>query len=130
MTRVDASDMLAHSPSGEELRRFLLMVGCYTMTVKKQDFSAFKTMLKQMPSPKLTAFFTSMACAQQAGAETSFASQSLENHQTEDWTQVMCVALGTLACLVLVAFHDGRRYSVKNHEVEVKNTSRKPWRLR
>ena len=37
-----------------------------------------------------------------------------------DWTPVMCVALGILACLVLVAYHDGRRYTVKNHEVEVK----------
>ena len=35
-------------------------------------------------------------------------------------TPVMCVALGILACLVLVALHDGRRYTVKNHEVEVK----------
>ena len=63
------------------------MLAYHTMTVKKQDFSAVKTMLTQMPAAKLTAFLTSMAYAQQAGAEkTNFAPQFLENDHIADWT--------------------------------------------
>ena len=106
----NAGDMLTHSPAGEELRRFLRMLGCHTMTAMKQDFGAVQTMLKRMPAAKFTAFLKSMACAQQAVAEkTSFALQSLENHHTADWTSLCCVALGILACLLWVAFHVGKK---------------------
>ena len=30
--KFNASDMLTHSPSAEELRKFLPMIGCHTMT--------------------------------------------------------------------------------------------------
>ena len=97
------------------------MLRGHTTKVKMQDFSAVNTMLKHMLAAKLTAFLTSMACAHQAEAQkTSFASQSLGKHHTPDWTSVICVAHGILACLVLAAFHVGKRYSVKNHEIEVK----------
>ena len=36
--KFDARDMLTHSPSVEELRKFFPMVGCHTMTVKKEYF--------------------------------------------------------------------------------------------
>ena len=85
--------MLTHSPAGEELRRFLPVLGGHTMTAMKQDFGAVQTMLKQMPAAKFTAFLKSMACAQQAVAEkTSFASQSLEVHHIADWTSLICVS--------------------------------------
>ena len=91
------------------------------MTVKKQDVSAVKTMFKQMSAARLTAFLTSLACAQQAGAEkTSFASKHLEKHHIADWTSVICVALGIISGLVLEASHVGRRYNGKNHEIEAK----------
>ena len=53
--------MLTHSPSAEELRKFLPMVGCHTRTVEKVNFNAVKTMLKGMPAAKVTAFLASMA---------------------------------------------------------------------
>ena len=34
--------MLTHSPSAEELRKFLPMIGCHTMTVKKENFNPVK----------------------------------------------------------------------------------------
>ena len=50
MKRVDrkfnASDMLTHSPSAEELRKFLPMMGCHMMTVNRENYNAVKTMLK------------------------------------------------------------------------------------
>ena len=55
------SDMLTHSPSAEELRKFLPMIGCHTMTVNRENYNAVKTMLKAMPAAKVTAFWTSMA---------------------------------------------------------------------
>ena len=58
--KFNASDMLTHSPSAEELRKFLSMTGCQTMTVKRENFNAVKTMLKRMPAPKITAFLASM----------------------------------------------------------------------
>ena len=65
MKRVDrkfnASDMLTHSHSAEELRKFLPMVGCHTMTVNRENYNAVKTMLKSMPAAKVTAFLTSLA---------------------------------------------------------------------
>ena len=61
MKRVDrkfnASDMLTHSPSAEELRKFLPMIGCHTMTVNRENYNAVKTMLKAMPAAKVTAFY-------------------------------------------------------------------------
>ena len=59
--KVNASDMLTHSPSAEELRQFLSMVGCHTMTAMKENYNAVKTMLKAMPTAKVTAFLASMA---------------------------------------------------------------------
>ena len=47
--------------SAEELRKFLPMIGCHTMTVKKENFNAVKTMLKAMLAAKVTAFLASMA---------------------------------------------------------------------
>ena len=41
--KFNASDMLTHSPSAEELRKFLPMIGCHTMTVAK--VTAFLTSL-------------------------------------------------------------------------------------
>ena len=59
--KFNASDMLNHSPSAEELRKFLPMIGCNTMTVKKANFNAVGTMLKAMPAAMVTAFLASMA---------------------------------------------------------------------
>ena len=65
MKRVDrkfnASDMLTHNPSAEELRKFLPMIGCHMMTVNRENYNAIKTMLKSMPARKVTAFLTSLA---------------------------------------------------------------------
>ena len=65
MKRVDrkfnASEMLAHSPSTEELRKFVQMIGCHTMTAEKENFNVVKTMLKGMPAAQVTAFLASMA---------------------------------------------------------------------
>ena len=59
--KFNASDMLTHSPSAEELRKFLPMIGCHTMTVNRENYNAVKTMLKSMPTAKVTAFLTSLA---------------------------------------------------------------------
>ena len=60
--KFNASDMLTHSPSAEELRKFLPMIGCHTMTLNRENYNAVKTMLKaMMPAAKVTAFLTSMA---------------------------------------------------------------------
>ena len=121
--KFNVGEMLTHSLSAEELRRFLPMLVCHTMTVKKQAFSAVQTTLKQIPVAKLTTFLTSMACAQQAGSEkTSLASQvgGKSTHCRLDIGYLSCSWLGVLACFVLVAFHVGRRHSGKNHEIEVK----------
>ena len=59
--KFNASDMLTHSPSAEELRKFLPMIGCHTMTVNRENYNAAKTMLKAMPAVKVTAFLTSLA---------------------------------------------------------------------
>ena len=59
--KFNASDMLTHSPSAEELRKFLPMIGCHTMTVNRDNYNAVKTMLKSMPAAKVTAFLTSLA---------------------------------------------------------------------
>ena len=59
--KFNASDMLSHSPSAEELRKFLPMIGCHTMTVNSENYNAVKTMLKSMPTAKVTAFLTSLA---------------------------------------------------------------------
>ena len=59
--KFNASDMLTHSPSAEEWRKFLPMIGCHTMTTKKENFNAVKTMLKGMPAANVTAFLASMA---------------------------------------------------------------------
>ena len=56
-----ASDMLTHSPSAEELRKFLPMIGCHTMTANRENYNEVKTMLKAMPAAKVTAFLTSLA---------------------------------------------------------------------
>ena len=59
--KFNASDMLTHSPSAEELRKFLPMIGCHTMTANRDNYNAVKTMLKSMPTAKVTAFLTSLA---------------------------------------------------------------------
>ena len=59
--KFNASDMLTHSPSAEELRKFLPMIGFHTMTVNRENYNAVKTMLKAMPAAKVTAFLTSFA---------------------------------------------------------------------
>ena len=55
--KLNASDMLTHSPSAEELRKFLPMIGCHTTTANRENYNAVKTMLKGMPAAKVTAFF-------------------------------------------------------------------------
>ena len=57
----NASDMLAHGPSAEELRELLPVIGCHTMTVKNDIFNAVKTMLKGLLAAKIAAFLASMA---------------------------------------------------------------------
>ena len=37
--KFNASDMLTHSPKAEELRKFLPMVGCHTMTVNRENYN-------------------------------------------------------------------------------------------
>ena len=59
--KFNASDMLTQSPFAEELRKFLPMIGCHTMTVKKENFNAVETMLKATPAAKVTAFIAIMA---------------------------------------------------------------------
>ena len=59
--KFNASDMLTHSPSAEELRKFLPMIGCHMMTVHREFYNAIKTMLKAMLAAKVTAFLTSLA---------------------------------------------------------------------
>ena len=46
--KLNTSDMLTHSPSAEELRKFLPMIGCHTMAAKRENYNAVKTMLKAM----------------------------------------------------------------------------------
>ena len=58
--KFNASDMLTHSTSAEELRKFP-MIGCHSMTVNREKYNAVKTMLKALPAAKVTAFLTSMA---------------------------------------------------------------------
>ena len=57
----NASDMLALSPSTEELRKFLPMIGCHTMAVKKVNFNAVQKMLKRMRAAKITALLATVA---------------------------------------------------------------------
>ena len=38
--KFNASDMLTHSPSAEELRKFLPVIGCHTMTVNRENYNA------------------------------------------------------------------------------------------
>ena len=59
--KVSRHTELTHSPSAEELRKFLPMIGCHTGTVKKEYFSAVQTMPKGMPAAKITAFLAIMA---------------------------------------------------------------------
>ena len=59
--KFNASDMLTHSPSAEELRRFLPMIGCHTMTVKKDNFNAVNTPMEEMLAAKVTALLASVA---------------------------------------------------------------------
>ena len=59
--KFNASDMLTHIPSAEEMRKFLPMIGCHTVTVNRENYNAVKTMLKAMPATKVTAFLTSLA---------------------------------------------------------------------
>ena len=55
-------------------------------------------------------------CTAGGSRENEFRVTVPGNHHIADWTSVVCVALGIPACLVLVAFHVGGRYSGKNHE--------------
>ena len=59
--KLNASDMLTHSPSAEHLRKFLPMIGCHTMTANRENYNAVKTMLQGMPAAEVTAFLTSLA---------------------------------------------------------------------
>ena len=59
--KFNTSDMLTRSPSAEELRKFLPLIGCHTMTVNRENYNAVKTMLKAKPAAKVTAFLTSLA---------------------------------------------------------------------
>ena len=59
--KFNARDMLTHRVSAEELRKFLPMIRCHTMSVNRENYNAVKTMLKSMPTAKGTAFLTSMA---------------------------------------------------------------------
>ena len=59
--KLNASDMLTDSPSAEELGKVLPMIGCHTMTANRENYNAVKTMLKGMPTAKVTAFLTSLA---------------------------------------------------------------------
>ena len=61
--KLNASDMFTHSSSPEELRKFLPMIGCHTMTANRENCNAVKTMLKAMPAARVTAFLTSLAGA-------------------------------------------------------------------
>ena len=54
--KFNASDMLTHSPSAEELRKFLPKIGCHTMTVNRENYNAVK-----MLAAKVTAFLTTLA---------------------------------------------------------------------
>ena len=54
--------MLTHSPSAEEnCESSFPMIGCHTMTVKRDNSNAVKTILKAMLAAKVTAFLASMA---------------------------------------------------------------------
>ena len=59
--KLNASDMLTHSPSAEELRKFLTTIGCHTMTANRENYSAVKTMLTRMTAANVTTFLTSLA---------------------------------------------------------------------
>ena len=59
--KLNANDMLTHSPSAEELRKFLPMIGCHTMTANRENYNAVKTILKGMSAAKVTTFLTSLA---------------------------------------------------------------------
>ena len=59
--KLNASGVLTHSPSAEELRKFLPTIGCHTMTANRENYNAVKTMLKAMPAAKVTEFLTSLA---------------------------------------------------------------------
>ena len=48
-------------PSAEECRKFLPLIGCRTMTVKRENFNTVKTMLKGMPAARVTARLASVA---------------------------------------------------------------------
>ena len=69
----NASDMLALSPSAEELRKFLPMIGCHTMTVKKVNSTAVQKMLKRSACSK----DHSIACDR--GGDVEFVSYSGES---------------------------------------------------
>ena len=64
--KFNASDMLTHRPSAEELRKFLPMIGCLTRTVHKENIDGIKTLSQQMPAAKITAVFASMPGAKQS----------------------------------------------------------------
>ena len=59
--KLNASDMLIHSHSAEELRKFLPMEGCRTMSANRENNNAVKTMLKALPAAKVTASLTNLA---------------------------------------------------------------------
>ena len=40
--KFNAGEMLTHSPSVEEFRKLLPMIGCHTMIVKKENFNAVR----------------------------------------------------------------------------------------
>ena len=59
--KFNASDMLSHCPSAEELRKFLPMFGCHTVTEAKENFHSVEMMVKGMLAAKVTVFFASLA---------------------------------------------------------------------
>ena len=62
--RVDRKFITSNMLTQSLCRRITIvpsMIGCYTMTVNRENYSAVKTMLKSMPTAKVTAFLTSLA---------------------------------------------------------------------
>ena len=59
--KFNASDMLSHCPSAEELRKFLPMFGCHTKTVTKENVHSVELVLKEMLAAEVTVFFARLA---------------------------------------------------------------------
>ena len=77
MKRIDrkfnASDMLTHSPSAEELRKFLPMIGCHTTTVKKGKLQCNQDDAEGFLAAKSTAFLANHFAADEFAHFSDFA---------------------------------------------------------